>query len=62
MNKKYLYHINSDIKHCQLMALEMKSLFKNSVHNNILNSDIYIKPCVSPFIKERLKIIYTSNS
>lgn len=60
--KTYIYTYACYEDERSLCALEMRSLFGNESKTNILESHIKIDPSRSPFIKERLAVIYEGQS
>ncbi|WP_338752353.1 methyltransferase domain-containing protein [Bacillus sp. FJAT-52991] len=58
----YIYTYNCDEEERSLCALEMRSLFGSEPQTSIVESHIKIDPSRSPFIKERIAVIYEEES
>ena len=58
----YIYTYAYSVDERSLCALEMRSLFGEMSQSNVLESYVKIDPSRSPFIKERITVIYTSES
>jgi tRNA G10 N-methylase Trm11 len=56
----YTYAYSEDER--SLCALEMRSLFGGESQSNVLESTVKIDPSRSPFIKERISVIYEGES
>jgi tRNA G10 N-methylase Trm11 len=56
----YTYACRED--ELSLCHLEMRSIFGMEASSNILNSNVSIDPSRSPFIKERIEVIYQGDS
>ncbi|WP_312470352.1 RNA methyltransferase [Neobacillus sp.] len=56
----YTYACSEDER--SLCALEMRSLFGKVSHSNVLESFVKVDPSRSPFIKERIGVIYEAES
>lgn len=54
----YLYTYASYEEERDIVALEMRSFFGNDSHTGIIESSVKIDPCRSPFIKERIAIMF----
>lgn len=54
--KKYLYIINYPEYEEELCMMELRELFGENINKKYLNSDIYINPSRSPFLKEVLTV------
>lgn len=61
-HSKYIYNVNYQVHEDDLCELEMKSLFNVELKNKVFLSDIEMNPSISPFIRNRLKIIYKTSS
>jgi tRNA G10 N-methylase Trm11 len=61
-NHNYLYSFKYDYHHSELCKLESRQLFEVEEKNNLLFSNIKIDPSISPFIKNRLEIISSSEN
>lgn len=60
MNFIYTYSYRPEEK--SLCALEMRSIFGKDTENNILESRVKLDPSRSPFINERIQIIYEGST
>jgi tRNA G10 N-methylase Trm11 len=58
----YIYTFACSEDERSLCALEMRSLFGEASHTNVLESPVKIDPSRSPFIKERIAVIYKADS
>src|SRR4051812_39211994 len=58
----YIYTFAYSEDERSLCALEMRSLFGEASHTNVLESPVKIDPSRSPFIKERIAVIYKADS
>lgn len=54
----YIYTYSCTEDERSLCALEMRSLFRDESQTNVLESHVKIDPSRSPFIKERIAVIY----
>lgn len=61
-NRKYFYSINYPKFEEELCKLEMECLFDEISNEKYIFSDVCINPSRSPFIKDRISIIYEENS
>ncbi|WP_461206309.1 TRM11 family SAM-dependent methyltransferase [Clostridium sp. DL1XJH146] len=59
---QYMYNVNYRIYEKELCALELRSLFNYNLEEKIFFSNKRINPSSSPFIKNRLEIIYKTSS
>lgn len=59
---KYLYTYASYEDERSLVCLEMRSLFGVESDSSVLESQIEIDPSRSPFIKERIAVIFEGDS
>jgi tRNA G10 N-methylase Trm11 len=62
MVSTYIYNYSGYEDERSLRALEMRSLFGTESQTNILESTVAIDPSRSPFIKERIGVIFEGNS
>lgn len=62
INKKYFYSINYPKFEEALCKLEMECLFNAVFNEKYIFSDIYVNPSRSPFIKDKISIIYEEDS
>lgn len=62
MTDKYLYNANYQITDEDLFSLEMRSIFGFTPAEKIFFSDKKIKPSISPFLKNRLQILYKTDT
>lgn len=60
--KTYIYTYSCYEEERSLCALEMRSLFGSESQTSILESHVKIDPSRSPFIKERISVIYEGKS
>jgi len=58
----YLYNINYQDYEDDLCAMEMRALFGMTPESKVFFQDKCIEPSISPFIKNRMKIIYKGKS
>ena len=58
----YIYTFACSEDERSLCALEMRSLFSEASQSNILESSVKIDPSRSPFIKERITMLYKAES
>lgn len=59
---KYIYNVNYQGTDRDLSELEIKSLFNKKLIGKVLITDKKIDPDISPFIKNRLDVMYEKNS
>jgi len=59
---KYIYNVNYQNHEKDLCSFEMRSLFGSFMEEKIFFSELLIQPSISPFIRNRLEIIYTASS
>lgn len=57
-NKQYVYSCSYPEDEKSLFALEMRSFFGKESRSNVLESTVEVDPTRSPFIKERICVIY----
>lgn len=62
INRKYYYSINYPKFEEELCKLEMECLFNDIPNEKYIFSDFCINPSRSPFIKDRISIIYEEDS
>ncbi|MDF2789722.1 MAG: hydroxyglutarate oxidase [Neobacillus sp.] len=62
MDRTYIYTYSGYEDERSLRALEMRSLFGTESQTNILESTVKIDPSRSPFIKERIAVIFEGES
>lgn len=58
--KSYLYSFKYDVHHTELFNLETRQIFGEEAASKVLFSDVKIDPSVSPFTKNRLKIVLSA--
>lgn len=61
-NQKYIYSFNYDLHHIELCKLESRQVFGKEHNNKVLFTDIEVDPSISPFIKNRLEILLSSEN
>lgn len=61
-NREFIYTYVRQVDEQDLCRLEMRAFFGVDSPGNILKSSIEIDPSRSPFMKERLEILYTSSN
>ncbi len=59
---KYLYNVNYPVYEKDLCALEIRSLFNYNLDGKVFFSNVQVDPSISPFLKNRLEIIYKASS
>ncbi|HIW32863.1 MAG TPA: RNA methyltransferase, partial [Candidatus Paenibacillus intestinavium] len=62
MNTTYIYTFGYRIEEVELCQLEMRSLFGKHSETGVLISDICIDADRSPFMRERLEVLYEGNT
>jgi len=62
MSKKYIYNMNYQVNEKDLCQLELRSLFKLNVEGKVFFSEIKVDPTLSPFLKNRLEILYKTTT
>lgn len=62
MANNYMYNVNYQITDEDLCALEMRALFGFTPSQKVFFSEQIINPSISPFIKNRLNIIYQTTT
>jgi tRNA (guanine10-N2)-dimethyltransferase len=55
---QYIYNINYPFYEKELCAFELRALFGIEIDEKVFFTEIKVKPSISPFIKNRLEIIY----
>ncbi|WP_230500842.1 TRM11 family SAM-dependent methyltransferase [Sutcliffiella rhizosphaerae] len=58
VSNSYIYTFGYSKDECSLSHLEMRSFFGKETDDNILKSTISIDPSRSPFIRERIEVVY----
>jgi tRNA G10 N-methylase Trm11 len=58
----YIYRYSCDEGEQSLCALEKRSLFGSDCGENVIMSNVEMSPSRSPFIKERVEVLCTSNT
>ncbi|SHH76764.1 TRM11 family SAM-dependent methyltransferase [Clostridium grantii] len=58
---EYIYNVNYQVYEKDLCVLEIKSLFNCSIQDKVFFSNKEVNPYISPFLKNRLKIIYKTS-
>jgi len=61
-NLKYIYNVNYKEQENELCVFEEKALFGVQIKEKVFFSNKEIDPSISPFIKNRIKIIYETES
>lgn len=56
----YMYHMNYQMHEKELCLLEMRALFDRNIHDKVFFSDRCFDPSISPFIRNRLQVIYSA--
>jgi len=59
---QYIYNVNYQYHEEELCALEIKSLFNFHLEGKVFFSSKQVDPSISPFLKNRLEIIYKTSS
>lgn len=59
IKEKYIYKVNYDKNEGPLAQLEIRALMDHSFKSKIFPSNKKIKPSLSPFIKQRLEVLYS---
>ena len=62
INGSFLYFINYQDNERELCKMEMRCLFNREINEKYFFSDIDINGSKSPFIKSKIKIIYSDES
>lgn len=62
INRKYFYSINYPKFEEELCKLEIECLFNEIINEKYIFSDIYVNPSRSPFIKDKISIMYEEDS
>lgn len=55
---QYIYNVNYNEQDYNLCVFEIKALFNDFLEEKVLFSNIEVDPSISPFLKNRIKIIY----
>lgn len=61
-DNKYIYNVKYKEQENELCAFEIKALFGDRIEGKVFFSSKEIDPSISPFIKNRIEIIYETNS
>lgn len=61
-NHRYIYNANYKVQENELYVFEAKALFGVQIKEKVFFSNKEIDPSISPFIKNRIKIIYETES
>jgi len=61
-NDKYIYNVSYKELENELCSFEVKTLFGVQINEKVFFSNKEIEPSISPFIKNRMKIIYEMES
>jgi len=59
---QYIYNVNYQVHEEDLCALEVRSLFNIELEGKVFFENKQIDPSISPFLKNRLEIIYKTSS
>lgn len=59
---QYIYNVNYQVYEEDLCALEIRSLFNYNLDGKVFFSSKQVDPSISPFLKNRLEIIYKTSS
>ncbi|WP_307341047.1 TRM11 family SAM-dependent methyltransferase [Metabacillus malikii] len=62
VSHNYLYTFNYAEEEHYLCELEVRSLFRSNLHSFVLESKINIDPSRSPFIKEKIEILFSCDT
>lgn len=62
MSEQFMYNVNYNVQDQHLCAFEMKALFDMELDDKVFFTNKEVDPSVSPFLKNRIKIIYKTNS
>ena len=57
-SNQYIYNVNYNEQDYNLCAFEARALFDDELEDKVLFTDKEVEPSVSPFLKNRIKIIY----
>lgn len=57
-SNQYIYNVNYNVQDYNLCAFEARALFDDELEDKVLFTDKEVEPSVSPFLKNRIKIIY----
>ncbi len=60
--QKYIYNVNYQTNDEPLCSIELRALFNKTLTNKVFFSDVEINPSISPFIKNRLEVLYETES
>ncbi|GAA0178593.1 methyltransferase [Clostridium sediminicola] len=61
-HNQYIYNVKYQVYEEDLCALEIRSLFNYNLDGKVFFSSKHIDPSISPFLKNRLEIIYKTSS
>lgn len=61
-NSNYIYNVNYQFGEDELCAMEVKALFKIRLESKIFFSEKEIDPSISPYLKNRIKIMYKATT
>ena len=62
ISKQYVYTYSRHTDEFDLCRLEMRAFFNTDSNENFIFSDVRIDPSRSPFMKERLEVLFTGDS
>lgn len=57
-NDQYIYNVNYNVQDHNLCAFEFRALFDDEFKDKVFFTDKEVDPSISPFLKNRIKIIY----
>ncbi|QIB69432.1 methyltransferase domain-containing protein [Aminipila butyrica] len=57
-NDQYIYNVNYNVQDYNLCAFEVSALFDEKFEDKVLFTNKEVDPSVSPFLKNRIKVIY----
>jgi len=57
-SNEYIYNVNYNIQDHNLCAFEVKALFNHELEDKVFFTDKEVDPSISPFIKNRIRVIY----
>lgn len=60
--KRFMYHLKYDVNEKGLCEIEMRSLFQVDLNENVFFESKKIHPSTSPFLRNRLEIIYVAKT
>ncbi|MHC1723577.1 MAG: TRM11 family methyltransferase [Aminipila sp.] len=61
-NDQYMYNVNYNVQDHNLCAFEFKALFHDEFEDKVFFTNKEVDPSISPFLKNRIKIIYKKKS